>query len=797
LSPAIITNLPVKTMLSRCLIVAIFAVRATVQAQQAGHLVGSIDDQTGGALVGASVTVRGAVSREGRTDTSGRFEVRDLPPGDYVLSSAFDGFESTQREIRILPGETLTVSLTMVVAAVGETVITSAKAGERDIQSTPLAISAVSDTEVTRLDVRAIEQAAVMVPSVTFTQNSSFGQLSIRGIGTNAVNAGADPSSAMYLDGIYLARPAMVFADFLDLDRIEVLRGPQGTLYGRNAVGGAMNLIAKTPTNDFQLSTRISAGNLGELRAEGRVSGALKRDRLMGSIAAVRGTRDGYVRDLNHPDHPLGGDNLTAARAQLRIVFDQRSDLLVSTDVTNQDGTLLTFNKVLHVKPGFTVDNPADLHDVRTSTLASSGLRQSGFTARATSVLTPSTTIVSLTGYRALNNEFLVDADITELDVQTTHNHERQHQFSEEVTIAQRKSRLEWVAGLFYFVEHDHQTVWAAQPRASQQILLDPQVDATSAAVFGETTIGVTSRLSGTVGLRYTREGKDIDNAGGRYGLDPPIAPISGSTYAYTDSIVHTAWTPKFGITMKLPRTTLAYASATKGFKSGGFNLSSNQPGRGFAPEWAWSYEGGLKTGLMNGRVRLDVAAFHMDYTNLQVQTPVAVAVFDIRNAAAATVRGVEIETKGHIARGLDAGGHIAWLDATYDQYIAVGLGGVTGDVAGRRLNNAPEWSGRLWLEWSGNVGQSRRVTVTADATARSTVYYTPFNDDIQRQLPYALLGARAEYGPSHRRWAVNMYARNLTNTDFIMATFGTSQVAFGGRPGASRQLGVQMVVQR
>jgi iron complex outermembrane receptor protein len=121
----------------------------------------------------------------------------------------------------------------------------------------------------------------------------------------------------------------------------------------------------------------------------------------------------------------------------------------------------------------------------------------------------------------------------------------------------------------------------------------------------------------------------------------------------------------------------------------------------------------------------------------------------------------------------------------------------VIGDVAGNRLNNAPEWSGRVWVEWSSNLGPSRRLTVTADAAAQSTVFYTPFNDDIQRQRPYGQLGGRAEYGPSHRRWAVNAYARNLTNTDYIMATFGTVPTAFGGRPGPARQSGIQLVLRR
>ena len=171
----------------------------------------------------------------------------------------------------------------------------------------------------------------------------------------------------MYLDGVYLGRPAMAFAQFLDLDRIEILRGPQGTLYGRNAVGGAINLISKPPTNDFQASVDLTGGNFGMLRAAARASGPMKRDRVMGAVAFARGVRDGYVRNLEHPGHRLGGDDVTAARAQLRVVVDRRTSLLVSSDVDYQGGTPLTYNKVLAVKPGYQVDVPSDFHDVRSS----------------------------------------------------------------------------------------------------------------------------------------------------------------------------------------------------------------------------------------------------------------------------------------------------------------------------------------------------------------------------------------------------------------------------------------------
>jgi iron complex outermembrane receptor protein len=117
--------------------------------------------------------------------------------------------------------------------------------------------------------------------------------------------------------------------------------------------------------------------------------------------------------------------------------------------------------------------------------------------------------------------------------------------------------------------------------------------------------------------------------------------------------------------------------------------------------------------------------------------------------------------------------------------------------VSGNRLNNAPEWSGRAWIEWRGDVGRSRRLSVAVDGTAQSTVYYTPFNDNIQFQGPYGLLGTRVEYGPRDRRWALSVYGRNLTNTGYIMATFGTSPVAYGGRPGAPRQFAMDFSVRR
>ena len=778
-----------------CLVLWCAAVSAG--AQSMGGLSGSVADQTGAALPGVRVAIHGAATRTAETGAAGDFAFQDLPAGDYEIAAELSGFERARRDVRVTAGERVTVALTLRVALMETTIVTAARTGGRDVQEVPLAISAVSPAGIERLGAQTLEHAPALAPSVTFSQNTGWGQLTIRGIGANLLFAGSDPSSAMYLDGVYLARPAMVFAQFLDLDRIEVLRGPQGTLYGRNAVGGAVNLISRPPTNDLQAAARFTAGNFGELRADARLSGPLKRDRVMGAVAFARGVRDGFVRDLDHPDHPLGSDDVTTARGQLQVVFDRRSNLLLSSDVDHQGGVPLTYNKVLAAKPGYQFDNPPDFHDVRSSLLSSGDTLHYGASARLTMALTAATTLVSLTAFRALDYEFYADSDSTELDLIRTYQRERQHQWSEEITISHQQSRLTWVGGVFLFGESDHEVLRLDQPAVPVQVRLDPQVAAVSRAGFGQATMALTSRLSATAGIRYTHEGKDIDNSGGRHALEEPNPLIPGSAYAYTDSIAHSAWTPKIGLEMKLPNAALAYISATRGFKSGGFNISSRTEGRGYAPEWAWSYEGGLKGTLMDGRSRFGVSAFFMDYTDLQVQTPIAVGVFDIRNAAVATIRGVEVENTSRLGRGVQAGGHVAWLDATYDRYIAVAVGGATGDVSGNRLNNSPEWAGRVWIEWTGDVGRSNRLSLSAESTAQSTVFYTPFNDSIQRQSPYGLLGARVEYGPGNRRWTVGAYVRNLTNTDYVTGTFGTPPNAFAGRPGPSRQFAVEFAVRR
>jgi iron complex outermembrane recepter protein len=777
------------------ILVAVLSVAAPARAQAPAHIAGAVSDATGAGLPGASVVLTGADNRTAVTADGGRFRFENLQAGDYEVTVTLPGFARAAQVVRATAGETTTLAIALAVQFLERVIVSADRTGERDAQQTPMAVTALSRTTLDGFQVRTVEHMARLAPSVTFSQHTGLAQVSIRGVGTNAVFAGGDPSSAVYLDGVYLARPAMALMDLVDLDRAEVLRGPQGTLYGRNTVGGAINLFTRSPVSAPEASLRLTAGTLDTLRVDGRASGPLIRNRVFGSVAFARGVSRGFVRDISQ-DVWLGGEDVTAARARLLFVLDRRADLLVSGDVAHSDPPPLTYAKVIAVKPGFVFDNPVGPLQVRASTPATGRQRQSGGSARLTLRMPRQIAVTSLSAYRAVDYDVTLDTDITELNLTSSRVHEIQHQWSEEATVARQGTRTRWIGGVFLFGDVDRQPTTIQMIPQRVESRTEAAVTSRAAAAFAQGTVALARRVSATAGLRYTHERKTIDNETRPYTLTAPFVRLPGG-FAYTDAASHSAWTPKVGIDVRTGADTLIYASATRGFKSGGFNLSSPEAGRGFAPEWLWSYEGGVKATVLGGRGRLSAAVFEMNYQDLQVQTAIRPGVIDISNAAAATVRGIEWEAGARVARWLEIGGHLAWLDARYDRYIAVGVGGATGDVAGHRLNNAPEWSGRISGESRAVLGRLGSLSARAAVTRQSTVFYTPFNDAVQRQPAFGLLDAAAELAPRGQRWSVGIFCQNLADARYLTGTFSSPPPAIGGRPGQPRRIGVQVRVWR
>lgn len=777
-----------------------FCLNATAAqtAQSAGAISGVVTDETDGLLSGVIITLSsGALSGGPRTimtDRRGAYVFRNLPAGTYVLETSLSGFQNVREEVAVASGTRITLDLTLPISGLLESVkVTATKSGVTDIQFTPLAVTAFGSTELNETAIETVEQLAGVAPGLTVSQNTGFAQVTIRGIGTNAVFAGADPSSTVHLDDVYLARPAMVLSDFLDIERVEVLRGPQGTLYGRNSVGGTINIISRQPTNQLETSARFTVGNYAKLQVDGSVSGPIVKDKVMGRIAVLRGVRDGFVEDLNHPDDPLGGQDSLAVRGQLRFVFGGQHQFLLEGDYANADPVPLSYSKLVFDNGVFPIDNPDDLHEVRHSNVGESESTQAGGFARLAMRLSDGVTLNSLTSYRKFDYDLFFDSDMSELTLLTSKINERQWQISEEATLVGDSPKVNWVSGVFYFRERDRQPTRLRVFPQRVDNKVTPTVESDSWAAFGQATFRLTDRLSLTGGLRYTREDKEIDTSGGLFRLGTNIPAVPATIYAFTDSISFNAWTPKAAVEFQGTEDILTYFSVTRGFKSGGFNFTAPEPGRGYDPEFALSYEGGLKTSLADGRFRLNTAVFYNDYTDLQVQSFIRPAIVDITNAASATLRGVEVETEAAPSRRFQVAASLIYLNATYDEYIAVGAGALTLDAAGNRLNNAPEWSGRVSANYNVPTGGLGHISLGAVVTWQSRVFFTAFNDDVETQDAYGLLHLHAGFVSANDWWEVGFYGRNVTDKGYITGTGSFPPPGVGGRPGDRRTFGMQL----
>ena len=266
----------------------------------------------------------------------------------------------------------------------------------------------------------------------------------------------------------------------------------------------------------------------------------------------------------------------------------------------------------------------------------------------------------------------------------------------------------EEIGGAYFFDDQNEGRVEITNYLAGTQPRPVATIQGRAWALFGQATYSVSSRLSLTGGIRYTDERKDLDATGGLYRLGTSVLVIPGSFYDVVDRASFNAWTPRGSLQVQVSNDTFLYASATRGFKSGGYINGAAPPDQAFDPEFAWSYEGGLKRTLAGGRILANTAVFFSDYQDLQVQSFIVPGVPQISNAGSATIEGVEVEVDGIAGHGVRLAGSIAWVDAIYGRYHALGPQGVSLDAAGHRLNNAPEWSGSGSANYEFQPGRAR-----------------------------------------------------------------------------------------
>jgi len=680
-----------------------------------------------------------------------------------------------------------------------EEITVTARKREENLQDTPIAITAVSAAAIERKGYTEITDISASTPSLTLegsaplSGNSSAALIFLRGIGQSDFTINTDPGVGVYVDGVYVARSAGSVLDLIDVERIEVLRGPQGTLFGRNTIGGAVNVVSKAPASSFGGFGSATVGSRDRRQAQFSVDLPVS-EQFLTKFSGFYHKRDGYVTRLLTGEK-TGDDDTLAGRAQFEWRPSESSNAILVIDGTRKreaqsgvvplwiDGTAFPLAAIENARiiggscaaapntsrncfgAAWETNDPYATNATR-PTRSDSDIFGVGLTLNGT---LRNVGVKSITGYRKLDASFSRDTDATPFNFLYSDISEDQEQFSQEIQFTGRSlgDRLKWLGGLYYFKETGFENYVSAGDVNGAQGL--NHTENSNYAVFGEATFDVTPALHLTGGLRFTDETK-------RFRTDAKI--ISGvRSRIGTIIVADNSWQErKFQETS--PRVTLSYDASSdlmlygtysKGFKSGGFNARYSSPVPAlisFDPEFATLYEAGLKYQTPQRNLRLNLALFHTDYSDVQVDFSVPAVLGTIAgNAAAATIDGVELEFNFLPVGALEIDGSLSYLDAQFKEVDAA----VVGVKEGNRLPFTPKWSGSLSAAYPFPLGRAGVVTPRIDWSFRSAVFNTADNAPVIRQKAYSTTNASVSWDDPHKAWTVTFGVRNLTDEHYLL----------------------------
>ncbi len=682
-------------------------------------------------------------------------------------------------------------------SAVQEIVVTATRTGATNLQQTPIAVSAVSAAQLDQAMITNVKDLSNLTPNLIISQSTSFAEIYIRGVGSNNTGNGSDPDVTVQVDGVYLARPFTQFADFLDVERVEVLRGPQGTLYGRNAAGGTINIVSKTPSDVFQGEEQVTAGNYGEVQNQLYLSGPLVEGQLQGSVAVNYARHDPYLKNIS-TGNDIFDQNEGGVRAQLRYEPSDRLNMTTRFDFNLASYDLENFDEIMTPLPPSLVAaggiNNSIFHDyskVALNTNQHVDVGVYGVSEELNYRLNDHLSLKSLTAWRSAINKGYVDSDYTNLNNAFVFQGESEREVTQEFNLVGHYNAAEFVAGIYYFHEDDQSSTFIARPAANLKINAPPLTHTDSEAGFVQGTYHLLSNFSVTLGGRYTVDEKSFDQNYNFAFLNTGLP--NGSPAAKFDlSHNYYAFTPKLGLDWQIEKNLMAYFSVTKGYKSGGYNyVASSIKSAEFSPERLTSYELGEKSDWLDRRLRFNVTGFIYDYDDLQVNQLISPGVVSISNAATASVKGAEVELAAVPIHGLTLTANASRLDAKYSDYtnapLAAALGTGTINATGHYLDAAPPWSASLTARYDWRVGAGDAY-VQSQFDWQDRVYYDPSNFLSQSQGAYGLLNLFAGYN-FDQGWQVQLWAKNVTDRQYIFGAAANGLVPTG-EAGAPRTFG-------
>ncbi|UTW46616.1 TonB-dependent receptor [bacterium SCSIO 12696] len=741
-------------------------------------------------------------------------------------------------------------------AGVLEEIVSTAQKRPESLQSVPISVNTVSGEKLANTSITNLEKLTAYVPNFSMNQTGIGSTITIRGI-SSGINQGFEQSVGQYVDGVYYGRAAVSRAPFLDVERLEVLRGPQGTLFGKNSIGGAISINSARPTEEFEgsISALYEPGdNEQELRFV--ASGALS-DTVRARLALMDRSTDGFVRntlldrDEKGEDEQvfrLGvewdiNDNLSLYFKAERTEFDVEGRNIELFDPVALPGGV-DYLTVLTAPPalgGFGQSIDGDLDRVRDSNGDNSSDTVDSYVVEL-DYQVGEHELTFTSGWFEYDHSELCDCDFTGASLFQAFGDESFEQFSQEIRLTSPASEtFEYITGIYYqdselnfndrlFIPTDSLLIPALGallgpaapflPGASSSRTFNQ--DAEVLAVFFQGTWGLTETLSLTAGGRYTSEDKQAsrrqfhsDAAGTDFGAaNPALNGIFGFVAIEAYDTINgdrdeNSFTPQLTLEWQANEDSLFYASWTRGFKSGGFDVRSNGnpdpavvnavqvipvPGSTpvvrdivgsfeFEEEEATNFELGTKLTLLEGAAELNGSIFFTDYEDLQVSQFDGTLGFNVTNAAEATIRGFELEGRLQATDGLVLSSSLSYLDFEYDSFDdsqcffgqqVTDPGSVTNpalglcSVAGSPREYTPEWRATFVADHTTTVLDNYQLRTTVDVLFVDEYLFNPTLDPRNVQDAYTEVNARIGFGPSDGKWEVSLLGRNLTDEEVI-----------------------------
>lgn len=700
-----------------------------------------------------------------------------------------------------------------------EEVIVTARKREESVQNTPVSMVAVDAKGLKDRSIDTFGRLGEIAPNIEINGGIPNGggsatQIFIRGIGQDDYSFPNEPGVGLYIDDVYVSRSAAADFGFMDVERIEILRGPQGTLYGRNTIGGAVKVVTKKPTGSNSGELGVTVGRYNRADIYANYDFALSPDVAMKAAVATF-NRDGLGTNLIGQD--LGEDDELDARVGLRWNVTDTTEVLLSADYMRQEqagpaGSMVRFDPLdpttdflingllaAPVAAAYNLQSPADVYGsayVRTLDDCDKCVYNSGGTVETRddaeifgASLTVNTAwgdvdMKSITAVRDYDIDIRRDSEHTPFDIVQVDNPETFTQLTQEFqwSGSLANGKLDYVVGAFGLLEDGDSELYApllsglyAAVGADLTAFIETEYDAFSVAAYAEATYALSDKLAITFGGRLTHDDKEYV-----YGLSRPesgAVPLPPETLSES----WTEFLPKLGIEYQLEDDLLLFANASSGYKAGGYNsraLSGIAP-KAFDPEYVDVYELGFKSTLANNTFILNGALFYNDYTDIQL-----LAVLDlgggnvetvIENAGEATIIGGELEFQWAPTAALNFSGGVGFLNAEYDEVGASAAS--AGILDSNELINAPEISANLAAEYRLYLPMGE-IALRTDLVYRDEQYRDAVNTPELKADAYTLWNGRVTWSSPDERWEVAGFVTNIT--DEIFVTNGVSVLGLG-----------------